>query len=178
MKRFAQLSKKIKEILDMLAKQGTAENEDDAMFTKRHLGPHACASCEKNLINIYGQAVDHYPWKKLPFRDPNERLARYGQGFSKILSNMKPVEVSGYHHQSVDDAGVNYHGSHSTYPETMANGSEQGFKTTTGFFRNEKTQHGNRKHAHSIHHDDPGIDTFRGSAGPHPRHASNNPSHN
>ena len=97
MKRFAQLNKKIKDILDMLAKQGTVEHEDDAMFTKKHLGPMACASCEKNLINIYGQAVDHYAWKKLPFRDPGERLARYGQGFSKILSNMKPIDVN-YHH--------------------------------------------------------------------------------
>jgi len=92
MKRFAQLSRKIKEILDILAKQGNQPNEDDAMLTKKKLGPVACASCEKNLINIYGQAVDHYPWKKLPFRDPNERLARYGQGFSKILSNMRPVD--------------------------------------------------------------------------------------
>ena len=54
MKRFALINKKIKEILDLLAKQGNNPNEDDAMFSKKHLGPMACASCEKNLINIYG----------------------------------------------------------------------------------------------------------------------------
>jgi len=26
------------------------------------------------------------PWSKLPFRDPNERISRVGQGFSKMLS--------------------------------------------------------------------------------------------
>lgn len=65
MKRFAQINKKIKDLMDLMQKQGHAENEEDAMFTKKNLGPMACASCEKNLINIYGMAVDHYPWKKL-----------------------------------------------------------------------------------------------------------------
>lgn len=116
MKRFAQLSKKIREIMELLAKQGMGnDNVDDAMFSKRHLGPLACASCEKNIINMYGQKVDHHVWNKLPFRDPNERIARYGQGFSKILSHMRPSDLltgSGHspgrnmphpHHQSVDD---------------------------------------------------------------------------
>jgi hypothetical protein len=54
MKRFAQLSKKIREIMDLLAKQGGGPGEDDAMFSKKHLGPLACASCEKNLVNMSG----------------------------------------------------------------------------------------------------------------------------
>ena len=62
------------------------------MFSKKHLGV-ACASCEKNVTNLYGQKVDHLNWNKLPFRDPNERIARYGQGFSKILSHMRPSEI-------------------------------------------------------------------------------------
>jgi len=92
MKRFAQLSKKIREIMELLSRQGTDNNNntDDAMFSKRHLGPLACASCEKNVVNMYGQKADYHVWNKLPFRDPNERIARYGQGFSKILSNMRP----------------------------------------------------------------------------------------
>jgi hypothetical protein len=40
MKRFAQLSKKIREIMDILSRQGgSGANEEDAMFSKRHLGP-------------------------------------------------------------------------------------------------------------------------------------------
>ena len=53
-------------------------NEDDAMFSKKHLGPQACASCDKNLTNLQGLASDYNVWKKLPYRDPNERIARYG----------------------------------------------------------------------------------------------------
>lgn len=53
MKRFAQLSKKIKEIMELLNRQGGG-HEEDAMFSKRHLGPNACASCEKDLVNMYG----------------------------------------------------------------------------------------------------------------------------
>jgi hypothetical protein len=55
MKRFAQLSKKIREIMELLARQGgNNDNTEDAMFSKRHLGPLACASCEKNVVNMYG----------------------------------------------------------------------------------------------------------------------------
>ena len=59
------------------------------MFSKKPFGPVACASCEKNITNLYGQPADYLAYKKLPFRDPGERIARYGQGFSKILSHMK-----------------------------------------------------------------------------------------
>ena len=52
MRRFAQISKKIREIMEELAKLGGKQTEDDAMFMKKPYGPIACASCEKNLINI------------------------------------------------------------------------------------------------------------------------------
>ena len=54
MRRFSQLSKKIREILDLLNRDSGEMNED-GMFTKKHIGPVACASCEKNLVNMAGQ---------------------------------------------------------------------------------------------------------------------------
>ena len=33
------------------------------MLTKKYLGPQACASCDKNLINISGMPVDYTAWK-------------------------------------------------------------------------------------------------------------------
>jgi hypothetical protein len=48
------------------------------MFAKKPLGGWSCASCERNLINLHGQMADFLAWKKLPFREPNERIARYG----------------------------------------------------------------------------------------------------
>lgn len=52
-KRFAVLAKKIKEIMELLGKRASTA-EDDAMFTKKQLGPSTCASCDKNLVNING----------------------------------------------------------------------------------------------------------------------------
>ena len=64
--------------------------EDTGMFTKKPLAN--CASCEKNITNLLVNGADHQNWNRLPFREPNERIARYGQGFSKILSTMKNSE--------------------------------------------------------------------------------------
>lgn len=63
------------------------------MFTKKPLGGLSCASCERNITNLSGQMADYQPWKKLPFREPNERLSKYGPGFSKILSSMRPDQL-------------------------------------------------------------------------------------
>jgi hypothetical protein len=156
MKRFAQLSKKIREIMELLARQGGNDpNTDDAMFSKRHLGPLACASCEKNIVNMYGQKVDHHVWNKLPFRDPNERIARYGQGFSKILSHMRPSDLisPGHsptrnmgphsHHQSVDDTNIrpNYGQNPEIPPQYADTHSVDGGPA----FRVGKTQYSDRR---------------------------------
>mmetsp|Transcript_6597 Transcript_6597/g.6166 ORF Transcript_6597/g.6166 Transcript_6597/m.6166 type:complete len:82 (-) Transcript_6597:64-309(-) len=48
--------------------------------------------------------AEYVPWSKWPLRDPNERIAKSGQGFSRILSNMKPEYVTQpnfYHHESI-----------------------------------------------------------------------------
>jgi len=65
----------------------TRDLSDDAMLTKKHVGPVNCASCEKKLTNLIATQGDYLPWKKLP----NERIARYGQGFSKILNHIEHV---------------------------------------------------------------------------------------
>jgi hypothetical protein len=49
------------------------------MFTKKPLGGMSCASCEKDIINLYGKKADYLPWNKFPFRDPSERIARVSQ---------------------------------------------------------------------------------------------------
>jgi len=49
-KRFSQLSKKVRDLIDMYAR--TQQGEDEGMFTKKNLGPINCASCEKNLYNL------------------------------------------------------------------------------------------------------------------------------
>lgn len=79
---------------------GSGENEEDAMFSKKPLGGMSCASCEKGLVDMYGKRVEFMPWNKLPFRDPSERIARVGQGFSKMLSMINPDQLSRYEQQN------------------------------------------------------------------------------
>lgn len=92
-KKLATIEKNIKNLYDMvIATQKEPGIEDSGMLTKKYVGPVNCASCEKNIVNLLAQPVDYTVWKRLPFREPSERIARYGQGFSKILTMMKPSE--------------------------------------------------------------------------------------
>lgn len=77
---------KIKELFDLVGNK--KPEEDDAMFTRKPFGPVSCVSCDKDIVNLIGKPADYYVWKQLPFKDPSERVARYGQGFSRILNNM------------------------------------------------------------------------------------------
>ena len=86
------LERQLKNLYDLFMSKGQGSNEEDAMFSKKG---YSCASCEKDLINLYGKKVDFMPWGKLPFRDPTERIARVGQGFSKMLSMINPDQMSG-----------------------------------------------------------------------------------
>lgn len=51
-RNFNVINKKIRDILAQLQMDGKDEKDDDGMFTKKPYGPGACASCDKNLINI------------------------------------------------------------------------------------------------------------------------------
>lgn len=44
------LNRKLKEMHDSM--RTTIQNEDDAMLSKKHLGPLNCASCDKGIINL------------------------------------------------------------------------------------------------------------------------------
>ena len=89
-KKINQLSKRLKELYEYM--QNSGGSQDDGLLTKRKLGPNACASCDKDLVNLQGQKVDFSAHKKMPQRDANNSMsvARYGSGFSKILSTLQP----------------------------------------------------------------------------------------
>ena len=58
------LERQLKNLYDVFLSRagGGHENEDDAMFTKKPLGGMSCASCEKDIVNLYGKKVDFLPW--------------------------------------------------------------------------------------------------------------------
>ena len=96
MKNIHQLNKSNREIIELLLKNKVDDSgtRNDAMFSKKPYGPASCASCEKGLTNMYGHKVDHHSWNKLPFREPGEPIARYGKGFSRVLSQVTLDEAA------------------------------------------------------------------------------------
>lgn len=72
-----------------IQKQAPSRTEDeDVMFSKKQL-LGSCASCDKGPLHINPNDNEHKNWGKFPTRDPTERLARVGQGFSKMISLSK-----------------------------------------------------------------------------------------
>ena len=80
---------KIRDVLDVLKRKD--EENGDAMISRKQLGPVNCASCDKNVFNLLGSAAEFSPAKQMPARETSERIARYGQGFSKMLSTIQPL---------------------------------------------------------------------------------------
>jgi hypothetical protein len=63
-------------MVKLLHSHGSSTVEDDAMFTKKYVGPVDCASCEKGITNMNGLRSDQVNWNRLPFREPSERIAK------------------------------------------------------------------------------------------------------
>jgi hypothetical protein len=51
-------------------------SNDEAILTKKPMGSIDCASCDKGIVNLNGMRAEHISWNRLPFREPNERIAK------------------------------------------------------------------------------------------------------
>lgn len=125
------LERQLKNLYDLFMSKGQNPTDEDAMFNKKHLCGYSCASCEKDLVNLYGKKVEFMPWSKLPFRDPSERIARVGQGFSKMLSMINPDQLSTYNRGMSQEPTANT--AQNFYPAQGENGGDfggQGMPTT------------------------------------------------
>jgi transcriptional regulator NrdR family protein len=81
-KNLKYLDQQIKHIIDVYIKK--SEKSDNWLLAKKPLGGNSCASCETYI----GELQDNnqfVPWNKYPMRDPNDKLYRIGNGFSKML---------------------------------------------------------------------------------------------
>ena len=88
---------------------------DDALLSRKPLGGWSCASCEKGLEQLLGKKAAHTPWQRMPYRDPQDRIARVGPGFSRMLSTVQPdlmSQVTSRPRQSASPRGHHQH-SHS-----------------------------------------------------------------
>ena len=86
-KRLNKIDRNIRTIKnEITAMKDKEEEEDTGMLTKRMLAQNvSCLSCEKDIKNLLAGHAEHQNWNKLPFHKPNDNIARYGAGFSKIL---------------------------------------------------------------------------------------------
>jgi hypothetical protein len=68
------MEKQIRSLYDIIMSKGTVGGADveDGMFTKKPWTGMSCASCEKEVVNMYGKRVEYMPWGKLPVTDPKE----------------------------------------------------------------------------------------------------------
>eukprot|EP00826_Nyctotherus_ovalis_P033949 TRINITY_DN2777_c0_g1_i1.p4 TRINITY_DN2777_c0_g1~~TRINITY_DN2777_c0_g1_i1.p4 ORF type:complete len:216 (-),score=91.47 TRINITY_DN2777_c0_g1_i1:108-755(-) len=94
MKALKKLEARIALLEETMHESGMHEMGENALLAKKPLGGWSCASCQKDLVNIEGMRVQYYPWARLPQRDPAERIAKVGQGFSKMLSALKPEMIT------------------------------------------------------------------------------------
>jgi len=75
-KKISTINRKVKDMTNIMNQQ--SHEKEDGMLTKKSLGPMACASCEQGLVNVSGMQIDYHTWKKMPARETNDRIARYG----------------------------------------------------------------------------------------------------
>ena len=81
-KNIKYLDNQIKNIIQVYIQK--AEKGDNWLLAKKPLNGNLCASCE-SYIGELKDNTPYVPWNKYPNRDPNDKLYRMGNGFSKML---------------------------------------------------------------------------------------------
>jgi hypothetical protein len=81
----------IKNIYDNIPGLIHAKEGDNWLLAKKPLNSYLCASCE-SYIGDLKENNTYVPWNKYPMRDPNDKLYRLGNGFSKMLQMIQVDE--------------------------------------------------------------------------------------
>jgi DNA repair exonuclease SbcCD ATPase subunit len=79
---------------------------EDAMLARKPLGGWSCASCQKDLEKLMGKIAPYHAWNKMPYRDPADRIARVGPGFSRMLATVQPDMLTGRGKGSINSPHV------------------------------------------------------------------------
>ena len=92
--KMKELELKIRKLISEINGENRQDMSEEAMLIRRPLGGYSCASCEKEIANIYAVANKEHPaivWQKLPPNEPNERL-RNSLSYSKIMKSKMDME--------------------------------------------------------------------------------------
>ena len=81
------LDQQIRNIVQVYIKK--IEKGDNWLLAKKPITNNLCASCESYIGDLQdtnnNSSTLHVPWNKYPVKDPNDKLYRMGNGFSKML---------------------------------------------------------------------------------------------
>jgi hypothetical protein len=99
-KNLKYLDQQIKHIIEVYIKK--SEKTDNWLLAKKPIGGNSCASCESYIGELQDN-TQYVPWNKYPMRDPNDKLYRVGNGFSKMLQmiNVENINASSISPSSV-----------------------------------------------------------------------------
>jgi hypothetical protein len=86
------LDQQIRNIIQIYIKK--IEKGDNWLLSKKPISSNLCASCESYIGDIKdgNNNTIHVPWNKYPVKDPNDKLYRMGNGYSKMLQMIQVDE--------------------------------------------------------------------------------------
>ena len=88
-KNIKYLDQQIKNIYQIYIKK--VDKSENWLLAKKPLNANLCASCESYIGDLKDNNM-YVPWNKYPMRDPNDKLYKYGSGFSKMLQMIQVDE--------------------------------------------------------------------------------------
>jgi hypothetical protein len=126
-KNLKYLDGQIKQIMEVHIKK--MDKGDNWLLAKKPLEGFTCASCEAYIGDLK-ENKEYIPWNKYPMRDPNDKLYRMGNGYSKMLQYLN---IEGYMNNNGSDVNLNMNNTHSNM--NMPNKKNQ---TSVDFFKRPK----------------------------------------
>ena len=87
------LDQQIRNIVQVYIKK--IEKGDNWLLAKKPITNNLCASCESYIGDLKDSNNEknlYVPWNKYPVKDPNDKLYRMGNGFSKMLQMIQVEE--------------------------------------------------------------------------------------
>ena len=87
------LDQQIRNIIQIYIKK--IEKGDNWLLSKKPISSNLCASCESYIGDIKdgnNNNTIYVPWNKYPVKDPNDKLYRMGNGYSKMLQMIQVDE--------------------------------------------------------------------------------------
>ena len=105
-KNLKYLDGQIKQIIEVHIKK--IDKGDNWLLAKKPLDGFTCASCEAYIGDLK-ENNEYISWNKYPMRDPNEKLYRMGNGFSKML---QCLNIDGYMSNNGNNLNLNMNNTH------------------------------------------------------------------